>query len=125
MTSSHPVWATNIPKHVLTVDGKTTSTQTWVAGNRKECNTGLLGTDSLDGALWLRACNWVHTFGMRYALDLVYVGRHGRVVAVTTTPPRRLCLPRLTAHATVELPAGMAAKLNIRRGTVVGTERRR
>ncbi|PHP52792.1 DUF192 domain-containing protein [Actinomyces ruminis] len=59
---------------------------------------------------------------MRYALDLVYVGRHGRVVAFTTTPPRRLCLPRLTAHATVEMPAGTAAKLGIKRGTVIGTE---
>ncbi|WP_103063080.1 DUF192 domain-containing protein [Actinomyces qiguomingii] len=123
MTTFSPVWADERTEYVLTIDGEPT-TRVWVAHTRKERNTGLLGTDALDGALWIKACNWVHTFGMHYALDLVYVGRRGRVVAVATTPPGRLCLPRLTAHATVEMPAGMAAQLNITRGSVVGVKAR-
>ncbi|SDN10519.1 DUF192 domain-containing protein [Actinomyces ruminicola] len=121
MSTSRPVWAADAPERVLVVDGEPTAVGTWLARTRKQRNTGLLGTDGLDGALWIKACNWVHTFGMRYALDLVYVGRHGRVVAVTTAPPRRLCLPRLNAHATIEMPAGLAAQLNIMSGTIIDT----
>ncbi|WP_103062015.1 DUF192 domain-containing protein [Actinomyces qiguomingii] len=121
MSPSRPVWASGTSEHLLTVDGEPTAVRTWIARTRKERNTGLLGTDALEGALWLKACNWVHTFGMRYALDLVYVGRRGHVVAVTTTPPKRLCLPRLNAHATIEMPTGMAARLNITRGTILAT----
>lgn len=42
---------------------------------------GLLFTDSFDGWLFLCPCNDVHTYGMRFALDIVFIDRHGRVVA--------------------------------------------
>jgi uncharacterized membrane protein (UPF0127 family) len=50
----------------------------------------------------------VHTFTMRFPLDLVWLGRDGRVVRVDRdVPPRRLkaCL---RARAVVETPAGAA-----------------
>lgn len=120
MPCNTPVWAPSTPAEVLTVKGSRTETPVWTALTRKERNTGLLGTDSLSGALWITRCNWIHTFGMQYALDLVYLDRRGKVVSVCTTPPRRQGLPRFRASSTVEMPAGMASELGIKRGDLLG-----
>jgi len=50
----------------------------------------------------------VHTFGMRFALDLVWLAADGRVVRIDVgVPPRRLRSCR-RARAVVELPTGDA-----------------
>ena len=47
----------------------------------------------------------VHTFGMRFALDLVWLDAHGRAVRVdAAVPPQRLRSCR-AAQAVIELPA--------------------
>jgi uncharacterized membrane protein (UPF0127 family) len=59
-------------------------------------------------ALHLPRCRSVHTFAMRFPLDLVWLGAEGRAVRVDrSVPPRRLksCL---RARAVVETPAGGA-----------------
>jgi uncharacterized protein len=57
-------------------------------------------------ALRIHRCRSVHTFGMRFALDLVWLGRGGRVVRVDeAVAPRRLraCL---AARSVIETRAG-------------------
>jgi len=58
---------------------------------------------------------------MRHTIDVVYVGRRGRVIAVTTMPPNRMGMPRLFARAVVEMPQGDASRLGIRRGSVLAS----
>jgi len=59
-----------------------------------------------DHALRILKCNSVHTFGMRFALDLVWLGRGGRVVRVDhDVSPRRIRLC-LRARSVVETRAG-------------------
>lgn len=112
-----PTWApTGAPPEVLVVDGRVTDVPLWRARKRKERNTGLLGTDGLHGALWIERCNWIHTFGMRYDIDVVYIDRHGLVVAVTTIARQRLGAPRFNAHSVIELEAGRAAQADINEG---------
>lgn len=41
---------------------------------------GLLGTDAMARAVMLTRCSSVHTFGMKYALDLLFVGEGGEVL---------------------------------------------
>ena len=63
-----------------------------------------------DHALWLRTRS-VHTVGMRFALDLVWLDREGTVVRVDADvgPGRvRTCL---AAHGVIELAAGGGAAL--------------
>ncbi|MGI8511449.1 MAG: DUF192 domain-containing protein [Solirubrobacteraceae bacterium] len=56
-------------------------------------------------ALLLPRTRCVHTFGMRWALDLVWVDAGGAIVRVDrATPPRRIRSCRLAA-AVVELPS--------------------
>lgn len=71
----------------------------------------LLGLARLDAGeagpgLLIPRCHAVHTFGMRFELDLVFLDRHGRALAVRRrVPPRRFAACR-GAVAVLELPAG-------------------
>jgi uncharacterized membrane protein (UPF0127 family) len=57
-------------------------------------------------ALLIPRCRSVHTFGMRFALDLVWLDRRGAVLAVERdVPPRRIRTCR-DARAVIEAPAG-------------------
>jgi hypothetical protein len=55
--------------------------------------------------LWIKTIS-IHTFGMRFALDLVWLGRNGRVVRVDhAVAPRRMKLC-VRARSVVETAAG-------------------
>jgi uncharacterized membrane protein (UPF0127 family) len=57
-------------------------------------------------ALHLEPCRCVHTFGMRFALDLHWLDRDGLPLRVDrAVPPRRVRLCR-GARAVVEVPTG-------------------
>jgi uncharacterized membrane protein (UPF0127 family) len=79
-----------------------------LAASRASRRNGLLGRDSLDisSALVLFPCWAVHTIGMRFAIDVIFVDRRGRVLRMVTdlAPWRTAVTPR--AHAVIELPAG-------------------
>ena len=79
-----------------------------VAGNSAKRNKGLLGRESLPlgEGLWILPCEAVHTFWMRFSIDLVYLDRKKHIrKLVSDVPPWRMsgCL---TAYSVVELPAG-------------------
>ncbi|QWV95112.1 DUF192 domain-containing protein [Geomonas oryzisoli] len=70
---------------------------------------GLLGRDRLPPgqALWIKPCNSVHTFGMKFPIDVAFLDREQRVVAlVTTLAPNRISGYHPTASSVLELPAG-------------------
>ena len=68
----------------------------------------LLGLALLDGdaageGLLIPGCRSVHTFGMRFGLDLVFLGEHLLPISRRRVPPRRIVTePR--AQAVLELP---------------------
>lgn len=71
---------------------------------------------NVNQALWITPCNSVHTFGMKYALDLVYIDKHNKVRRlVTNIKPWRMSF-RLQAKAVMELTAGSLNTLDIQRG---------
>lgn len=80
------------------------------ASTGKARRRGLARLDSLpdDHALLIPRCPAVHTFGMRFALDLIWLGRDGLAVRVDRgVPPGRMRVcPR--ARAVVETAAGAA-----------------
>lgn len=70
---------------------------------------GLLGRDQLapDQALWIHRCNSIHTFFMRFPIDLIFVDRHLVVrKTVKQVPPWRIVLPVWRASSVIELSAG-------------------
>jgi uncharacterized protein len=78
------------------------------ADSSSKRRTGLLKHTSLaEGAgLWIVPCEAIHTFFMRFPIDVVYIDkkRHVRKLVRALQPWRMsMCLP---AHSVIELPAG-------------------
>ena len=90
-----------------------------IAASYRARTKGLLGRDSLDGALLLSPANSVHTFRMRIPIDVAYLDRRLRVIAVRTMVPGRLGLPRLRARHVLEAEAGAMEGWGLRAGTRV------
>jgi hypothetical protein len=72
---------------------------------------GLIGRRSLPAgvALEIPRCRSVHTFGMRFALDLIWLGEDGRIVDVRAGVPPRRVVTRAHARGVVECRAGSGA----------------
>lgn len=84
----------------------------------KERLGGLLVLEELKQgqALWITPCNSVHTFGMKYSLDLVYIDKNNTVRSlVGHIKPWRMSLC-VKAKAVMELTAGSLQFLDIQRG---------
>lgn len=59
-----------------------------IAASYRARTRGLLGRDGIPGAaLLLTPAGSVHTFRMRFAIDVAYLDRRLRVIALTTMPP--------------------------------------
>jgi len=80
--------------------------------------TGLLKHTSLPPGqgLWIVPCESVHTFFMKFAIDLVYVDRKNRVRKVRHAVPAWRMSACLTAHSIIELPAGTARQTRTEKG---------
>jgi uncharacterized membrane protein (UPF0127 family) len=81
----------------------------------RERMRGLLGHDQLsaDHALLIKRCGSVHTFGMRFAIDVVFLDRFERAVAVHHDVGKRRMLFNFRATQALEMPAGAARKLGL------------
>lgn len=66
-----------------------------------------------DEALLIPRCASVHTFGMRYAIDIVFLDPLGRVLAVVERLTPWRVAARAGAAAVLEMPAGMARAFGI------------
>lgn len=70
---------------------------------------GLLGCPPLRSGqgLWIAPCNWIHTLGMGFSIDVLYLDREGQVLRVTSgMHPNRIGPLVWRANSVVELPAG-------------------
>ncbi|MEU6884650.1 DUF192 domain-containing protein [Streptomyces viridosporus] len=90
-----------------------------IASSYRARTRGLLGRDSLDGALLLSPAGSVHTFRMRMPIDVAYLDRRLTVLAVRTMPPGRLGLPRVRARHVIEAEAGVMEGWGLRAGARV------
>jgi uncharacterized protein len=80
------------------------------ARGRRARGRGLGGLDALPGdhALRIPRCRSVHTFTMRFPLDLIWLGADGAVVRVDRAVPPRRHRGCARARAVVETKAGCA-----------------
>jgi uncharacterized membrane protein (UPF0127 family) len=89
-----------------------------VADTSAKRRTGLLKHQRLEPGegLWISPCESVHTFFMKFAIDLVYLDKQKKVRKVRhSVPPWRLSAC-LAAHSVLELPAGSVAPTGTARG---------
>jgi uncharacterized protein len=79
-----------------------------IADTSGQRQKGLLGRDNLPvgQGLWIVPCESVHTCGMKFAIDVLYLDRKKRVRKLRRSMlPWRLSMC-LLAHSVLELPAG-------------------
>ena len=91
-----------------------------VADTSSKRRVGLLKHERLGSGtgLWIVPCESVHTFFMKFPIDLVYLDKRRKVRKVrNAVPPWRLSAC-FSAHSVLELPAGTAAETK----TQVGDE---
>src|SRR3954453_14212096 len=93
----------------LVRDGRVLATLE-VAGSWRARARGLLGRDGIDGAILLRPACSVHTFRMRFPIDVAFCDRALRVLKVVTLPPNRATRPVVRARCIIECEAGMFAR---------------
>jgi uncharacterized membrane protein (UPF0127 family) len=90
-----------------------------VADARSARRKGLLGRGHLEGALVLRPCRWVHTMGMRFAIDVAFLDDDGNVVKTMQMHRHRIGVPVWRASTVVEAEAGAFARWGLRVGDVI------
>ena len=106
----------------LVAQGRVLASAT-VADTRAQRRRGLLGQKHPEFALVLPNCRWVHTIGMRCALDVAYLDDESRVMKVQQLSPMRLPMPVLAAHSVVEARAGSFERWGVRVGDIVEVRR--
>jgi uncharacterized membrane protein (UPF0127 family) len=79
-----------------------------VARTGRERNLGLLRYDTLEPGhgMWIVPCEGIHTFFMKFAIDVIYLDRKKRVrktVRQLRAWRLSMCLP---AHSVLEFPVG-------------------
>ena len=99
-------------KHFVARDaesGTIVANRVTVASRRLDRAVGLLGRSHLEAgeALWITPCHGVHTWFMRFSIDIIAMDADGVVVdAVSTLKPWRMRLPKPGAYSVLELRAG-------------------
>jgi len=96
-----------------------------VADSSSKRRTGLLKHDRLEPGegLWIVPCESVHTFFMKFPIDLVYLDRKRKVRKVRMAVPAWRLSACLTAHSILELPAGTVEKTGTQVGDVLEIEK--
>jgi len=100
-------------------NGKQLADNVTVADDLFKRMKGLLGRDKLlDGeALWIKPCISIHTFFMKFRIDIVFLDRRNGVMALISSMRRnRLTRLHLKAVSVLEFPAGTIEKADIRIG---------
>jgi uncharacterized membrane protein (UPF0127 family) len=74
-------------------------------------------------AMWIVPCSGIHTFFMRFPIDVVFLDRRQRVVRIYPSLRRRRLVPLvLGAHSVVELAAGTLGDLALSKGDQLAIE---
>lgn len=94
------------------------ATRLEVAASGPTRRKGLLGREGLSPGegLWIVPCESVHTFFMRFPIDLVYLDRGNRILKVRSAVGAWRMSACFSAHSVLELPAGAIRDTATQRG---------
>lgn len=92
-----------------------------VAKSGAKRSKGLLGRKGLEpgSGMWILPCEAIHTFFMRFAIDVVYLDRKLRVKKVVSSLGPWRMSACLSAHSVLELPPGTIEDSQTRTGDLL------
>ena len=98
--------------------GKSLGNDIAVADTGSKRRTGLLKHHSMrEGeGLWIVPCEAVHTFFMKFSIDVVFLSKDRKILKTKKSMPKSRIALCLRAHSVLELPPGTLE----RTGTVPG-----
>ncbi len=102
----------NISKDTLLAD------RADIADTSSKRKTGLLKHTRLEPGegLWISPCEAVHTVGMKFVIDVLFLDKKRRVLKIRHAMPRWRMSGSLRAHSVLELPGGTAVATNTAAG---------
>lgn len=77
---------------------------------------GLLGREGIEGAILLRPARSVHSFGMRFVLDVAFCDKDLTVLRTVRLPPRRVTRPSLRGGCVIEAESGAFDRWDLKVG---------
>jgi uncharacterized membrane protein (UPF0127 family) len=105
---------TTLPKLRVTnqTKGSLLADRADIAGTSAKRRTGLLKHTSLEPGegLWIAPCESVHTFGMKFTIDVVFLNKKKQVLKIRPDMVKRRIAYSLRAYSVLELPAGTLAE---------------
>ena len=95
-----------------------------MARSLRKRTKGLIGRSLQEfaqgGALWIIPCDGVHTFGMRFPIDVAYLDSDGRILKIYhRLAPFRIAALSFKTKSVLELPPGILAQTNTEVGDVL------
>ena len=106
-------------KIIIQRSGRVLASQAKIAMDLRSRSVGLLNRTSLDDeeALLIYPCNSIHTFFMKFPIDVAFLDKNNKVVKIVANiKPWRLESCHFIAKATLEMNHGSMAK----NGLIVG-----
>jgi uncharacterized protein len=81
-----------------------------IADTSQTRKKGLLKHNRLERGegLWITPCEGVHTVGMKFPIDVLFLDKKRKVVKIRAAMPRWRMAASLFAHSVLELPSGTA-----------------
>jgi uncharacterized protein len=94
-----------------TTRGTTLGTAIEFADSPLKRRIGLLGHSNLPPGegLWLKPCDSIHTYGMKFPIDVVFLGKDHQVLDVRPGMVPGQVVEFFPAHSVLELPSGTLA----------------
>jgi uncharacterized membrane protein (UPF0127 family) len=96
-------------------DGTVLAT-TEVADSYSKRMRGLVGRPRFEGALLLPRTKAVHSMGLRFSIDVAFLGRDLKVLDTIHLPPWRVTLPRWRARCVLEAEGGAFERWGLHAG---------
>ena len=87
-----------------------------IADTRRSRRRGLLGRESMEGAIVIAPCRWIHTIGMKFPIDVAYLDPDGVVVKTIQMQRFRVGIPVWNARSVIEAEAGAFGRWGLRVG---------
>ena len=96
-----------------------------IADTSSTRRTGLLKHTKLDPGegLWIAPTEGVHTFGMKFPIDVIFLNKKKKILKVRPNMARGRIAISLRAHSVLELPAGTAEATGTSKGDTLQFEK--
>lgn len=96
-----------------------------VADTSAKRRTGLLKHTGLaqGEGLWIVPCEGVHTFAMKFTIDVLFLSKKRKVLKIRPNMQKRRIAVSFFAHSVLELPAGTAERTGTQKGDQLQLEK--